>query len=361
MRVKYLFVLIFILLCNSSLCKNYSFVEEEKLGKRIDAEIARGYRILDIPEKKELLEKICEEIGKNTERKEIKYKIRIIDETEINAFSIPGGYIYVTRAIFDFINSEDELAGILAHEIAHIVHQHSLKKLEKDKKLFTKTSLGALIAMLILDKDAEIEPIVAAANAIRINALSGYGREMEKEADYSAIKYLSKTKYNPAGYLTFMEKLLREEKSKPYLDAGIFKTHPDIEERVKDIIFYLKKLNIAVEKNRKYEVNVEEGKIFINDIFIFMPSAEEEGMKPFERAEKYAENLRTAIGKKISLVEWHLVENPGKIDFVAGDKKILTIYEKDAELQNSSLKELAEKTFSAIKKLFWEEFSRKLH
>lgn len=359
---RYLFfITLFLLVSFFVYPREYSILEEEKFGEKIAKEIEKEYKILNIPEKTELMQKICEEIGKNTERKGIKYKVKIIDETEINAFSIPGGYIYVNRRVLDFIESDDELAGVLAHEIAHIVHQHSLKKLEKDKKLLIETSLGALLGIITIGKNEDVAPIIAAANAIRIDTLSGYGRKMEEEADRSAINYLSKTKYTPFGYLTFMEKLLSEEKRRPSMDAGIFKTHPDTEERIKNVIFFLKKLNITPEETKKYKVDIKDGEIFINDTLIFKPLIDAEGISKEERAQKYAKNIKGVIDKKIRISEWHLVSSPFEISLIAGGEKILTIYKEEADLQNTSLEKMANQIFQRIRKIFWEEFSGKIY
>ncbi|MBE3090938.1 MAG: M48 family metalloprotease, partial [Candidatus Atribacteria bacterium] len=198
--------------------------EEQKLGKKLSEDIEKKYEVIEDLNQNSLITEIGNKLAETSEMKEMKFYFRILKEDGPNAFSIPGGYIYVTYDLFDYVQSDNELAGILAHEIAHIVHNHALKQTRDNTKFTLLTILAVLLTR---------EPDVGVLGKLTtITLLNQYSREYEEEADLTAIDLLIKTGYNPVGFLTSLERLYAREMFKPEVNLGIFQTHPDTENRI---------------------------------------------------------------------------------------------------------------------------------
>ncbi|MBU1035231.1 M48 family metalloprotease, partial [bacterium] len=209
----------FLLVSFNSFSTERDLAKEQKLGKKLSEDIEKKYEVIEDLHQNSLITEIGNKLAEASEMKEMKFHFRILKEDGPNAFSIPGGYIYVTYDLFDYVQSDNELAGILAHEIAHIVHNHALKQTRDN----TKYTLLTILAVLLTR-----EPDVGVLGKLTtITLLNQYSREYEEEADLTATNLLIKAGYNPVGFLTFLERLYAREMFKPEVNLGIFQTHPE--------------------------------------------------------------------------------------------------------------------------------------
>lgn len=223
---------------------------EVNMGDSLAKSVEKRYR----PVKDEAVQKRVEEIGQKIvavcDRKDIIYHFKVIDdkpspEPVINAFSLPGGYVYVFKGLYDKFQSDDELAGVIAHEVGHIVARHAVKRMQ--------AAFGANALMILASQtQTDGQNISKAADAI--NALMfSYGRDDELFADKLSIKYEKKAGYNPEGVVTVLEALWEIERKEPERRYVEDRTHPYISIRL---------------SNAKQEIN---GKMDFND-YINVPT-----------------------------------------------------------------------------------------
>ncbi len=146
-----------------------------------------------------------------------------------NAFALPGGIVYVTHSMLDFVRSDGELAGVLAHELIHTDRKHGMIQSARNSKL----SLLSLLVMVA--SRGEIAAIIL-ANLAQIAILNNYSLDLEEEADRQGLEVLRKGGYDPAAMVTLLERLEEERLKHPYLDPGIYQNHPDTMDRVEYLI-----------------------------------------------------------------------------------------------------------------------------
>ncbi len=205
--------------------------KEVKVGRRIAQQVKR-----ELPEADEPLQQRVREIGANIaavcDRRELVYTFTVVEEEELNAFSLPGGYVFVNDGLIKKTDSDDELAGVIAHEVAHITARHAMKRYEG--------SLGAQLAALAAVAARDGRAARGVSTALRAARLS-YARQDELEADRLAVKYLKAAGYKPEALLTFMETLRKDRRGKTtYMPRGVVRphyamTHPMVAERVRTV------------------------------------------------------------------------------------------------------------------------------
>ena len=212
--------------------------QEIALGRKGHQEILRKYREYNDVELSKYVQKVGEKIAANSHRSDLVYRFTVLDSPEVNAFALPGGYIYVTRGILAYLNSEAELAAVLGHEIGHVTARHSVR--QHSAQTFSS------IASAILAAGAGVEGVGDAANFLGTALVRGYGREHELEADRLGATYLVRTGYRPEAMLdvirllknqeTFEKEIAKAENRKPRTYHGLFSTHPDNDTRLQSVI-----------------------------------------------------------------------------------------------------------------------------
>ena len=216
---------------------------DKKQGEDISKEVAKQVEFSKNEEYKARVTKIGTEMAQiaNKETVEVtwgdarlspfEYKFFVIKGDDVNAFSVPGGYIYVYEGLVEFAESDDELAGVLAHEIAHASFRH-IATMQKEQGKLDLLTLGAILAAIWSPKDAGtiLFPTGLAIRGVQ----SGWSVNAEEAADYGGLQFIVKSKYNPLGTLTFMERLAYRDRYQPRIDWGIYQTHPHAEARRKD-------------------------------------------------------------------------------------------------------------------------------
>jgi predicted Zn-dependent protease len=203
----------------------YSTDREVQLGKSIAIQVEKEYKQADDP----LMQKRVGEIGKRIaavcDRKEIDYEFMVLEDDDVNAVSLPGGYVYIFRGLIDKVGSDDELAGVVAHEVGHIVARHSIKKLQA---LQGYSLLSAVL--MVGSQSAEVKD---AADAAFLELLLGYSREDELLADQLGARYSRLAGYDPQGMIKFLERLQEINRRKPPRPRSYFKTHPYAPDRIR--------------------------------------------------------------------------------------------------------------------------------
>jgi hypothetical protein len=176
------------------------------------------------------------------------YQFKLVEGKDVNAFSLPGGYIYVYDGLLKYVESDDELAGVLAHEIGHAALRH-VATLQREQNKLNAVQLP-LILVAILAGGAS-----GGAGALGIGSLvgtavgSGWSVRAEQAADYAGFQYMVQSKYNPTGMLTMMERLARDERSGPAVDWGIYRTHPPGRERAYALASFLDQSGIPIRRS----------------------------------------------------------------------------------------------------------------
>ena len=207
-----------------------------------DFEKNKSIKLLDpktSPEAKLLLGKLnatAKKLGAASQRPDVPYVVKVVEDKDINAFTLPGGRIYMYRGLLDFAASDDEIAGVLAHEIGHNTRLHALRGAKLNKK-FGWVNLLALAGMLAGGsrnggrEAGDGANIAAFSQYLLVGVMNGYGVGFEKEADETAIPMMVKAGYNPSAMVTFMERLKLQQQRMPQVNLGIFQTHPPSQER----------------------------------------------------------------------------------------------------------------------------------
>ena len=222
--------------------------QEYYIGRAVAANILSTYKIVtNNPKLTAYLNKICNAITINSPRPNIYngYHVMILDSNEINAFATSGGHIFLTKGLIAAAKSEDALAGVIAHEIAHIQLRHSIKSIKTSRitqaLIVTGTSsVGAAAGLDVNELTDIFNESVGEIVTTMVN--SGYSQTQEFDADKTAIGLLAATGYNPSGLLDMLKEL---NKIKEGNSAGFGKTHPSPAKRISSAEKIIKKYPVT--------------------------------------------------------------------------------------------------------------------
>ncbi len=228
--------------------REWSEAQEKAVGVEVAAEMEKQYKLWDNEDARKTIEEIIAALVPHTDRPNIEYTVKMLDSNEVNACSIPGGFIYVHRGLVEDAQSTDELAAILAHEIAHNCTYDAMDQARRSKKLFIGGITAALVAIFLGASNDEVAGVLTAGAYVQQGVLSRYSIEIEQRADLNAVKYLTPTTYNPVGLLTFMERLGREAYRKPQIDYGIYQSHPITSERCAYLIDAIYEAGLTINR-----------------------------------------------------------------------------------------------------------------
>jgi beta-barrel assembly-enhancing protease len=226
----------------------YSIDKEVALGRRLAAEIDRSTKFVEDPIIAEYINKVGQNLVLHSDAK-VPFTIKVMDADEVNAFALPGGFFYVNKGLILAADNEAELAGPMAHEIAHVAARHGT---EQDSK-GTLVNYG-LIPLYIFGGGWTGYAIQQGLGlAIPLGFLK-FSRGAEEEADMLAVQYLWASGYDPNMMATFFEKLQGKEKKKPGTIAKIFSTHPVVGDRIDKV----KALMARFPERSEYTINTSE-------------------------------------------------------------------------------------------------------
>lgn len=205
---------------------NFTSIEEEmQLGRGLAADIERESRLVTDSVITEYVNRIGQNLVRNSDA-EVPFTIKVIDSTEINAFALPGGYLYINTGLILAADEEAELAGVLAHEIAHVTARHGTESQAKSQII----SLAS-IPLIFLGGVPGLAARQVAEFAIPMTFLK-FSRGAEEEADYLGTQYMYRAGYDPAAMITMSEKLQAQQKSSPGKVSGLFSSHPATASRI---------------------------------------------------------------------------------------------------------------------------------
>ena len=198
--------------------------DEIKLGKQTDAQVRKQYGVYEDQKLNAYLNDMCQRLAKVSHRPNLPYKFEMVDASAVNAFAVPGGYVYFTRGILANLNSEAELAGVMGHELGHITARHSAQQYSRAQL----AQFGVLVGGLFLGD------LVSGVAQLGVGMLFlSFSRDNERQADQLGVEYASKAGYDGKELAGFFETL---ERMNPGSDRsglpGWFSTHPSPEDRV---------------------------------------------------------------------------------------------------------------------------------
>lgn len=226
--------------CSVSAAEEDLSERERKLRDKTIKQVEEHWEVVRDPSRSALVEMIGSRCAALTER-DLEYSFRLLSDDRPNAFTIPGGVIYVSTGMLDFVRSDDELAAILSHELVHADKNHVMRQVARNQKL----SVGALLLTVASGGTA---PVAVLSNLIAVAVQNDYSRDFEREADRGSIEILHEAGYHPSATVTILERLQEEEVKRPYVDPGVYRTHPRTEERVEYIISFMREQDLSVER-----------------------------------------------------------------------------------------------------------------
>lgn len=215
-----------------------SEAEEISLGRKYHQQIIKEMPIYKDPNLTAYVEQVGQRVARFSDRPQLDYRFTLLDSTQVNAFALPGGYIYITRGLLVYLNSEAELAAVLGHEIGHVTARHSVRK--------QSAATAAGLAGAILQATTGIQGSSDLFNVLGKAVLSGYGREYELESDRLGAHYLARASYDPQAMIEvigvlknqemFESQRAREEGREPQAYHGVFASHPRNDQRLQEVV-----------------------------------------------------------------------------------------------------------------------------
>jgi len=193
--------------------------QELEMGAQFAAELDGELEYIEDPEIVGYVDALGQSLARVSQRSYIPYRFKVVNTDEVNAFAVPGGYLFVNRGLIEAADSECELAGVLGHEIGHVVGRHSARQITQQYGL-------AAIAGLLLGENPSMVAQISAQFAAT-GALLSYSREMESEADDHGVQELYDAGIDPSGLATFFDKLEAMHGGGGGKLAQFFSTHPD--------------------------------------------------------------------------------------------------------------------------------------
>ena len=189
--------------------KQPSLMSEEReiaTGRKFDPKIRKQYGVYDDPELQAYVTRIGKKLAAQSHRPNLVYRFTVLDSPEVNAFALPGGYIYITRGLMVYLNSEAELAAVLGHEIGHVTAKHAVRQYTTATAANIGYTVGALFIPELANQNA-----ANLFNILGSALISGYGRKHELEADGLGAEYLARAGYDPQAILGVLAVLKNQE------------------------------------------------------------------------------------------------------------------------------------------------------
>jgi len=200
----------------------YGTAKEVAIGDSMARQMENHYKVIRDVDVNERVNRILDRLIEVSDREDVVFTIRVLDEEDVNAVSLPGGPIYIFKGLVDKLNGDDALAGVIAHEMGHITAKHAMKRLQ--------ASYGYNL-LQIAAMEAGSAEVAYGVNALFMTAFLAHSKEDEFEADRLAVKYTEAAGFDPKAMIGVLE-LLYEESSKKLRPLNYFRTHPYVHERI---------------------------------------------------------------------------------------------------------------------------------
>jgi predicted Zn-dependent protease len=203
----------------------YSLDSEIRMGKEYSQYVESSVKLVQDPVVNEYVNRIGQNLVRNSDAK-VPFTIKVVDSDEINAFALPGGFFYVNSGLILAADEEAELAGVMAHEIAHVAARHVTRQM-------TRAQWANIGTIPLIFVGGGIGYAVRSAAGLGLPlTFMHFSRGFEAEADYLGLQYMYKSGYDPQAFISFFEKIQAKEKKKPGSLARAFATHPQTPDRI---------------------------------------------------------------------------------------------------------------------------------
>src|ERR671934_243157 len=203
--------------------------QEQQMGQEYSAQINAQLPIIQDAEINRYINVLGDSIAKLSDDRNLEWHFFVVDSKEVNAFAVPGGFIYVNRGLIERADKMDQLAGVLGHEIGHVTHRHTIQQMQKAQKANIGVALGCILPR-VCGNPAAGTAINVAGGAL----FAKFSRQDETEADESGVTYMVRAGIDPRGMPEMFQKLLDERKTRPTGVDAWFATHPLEEDRIAD-------------------------------------------------------------------------------------------------------------------------------
>ena len=254
--------------------------QEIQIGAQGHAEIMKEYTALSNPRLQAYVNDIGQRLAKQSHRANLKWTFTVLDSPEINAFAIPGGYVYITRGIMAYLDSEADLAGVVGHEIGHVTARHGAQRATRQQDAAVGALLGGILGAVLDAKGGGGigQQIGEATQAAAAGYVAKYGREQELQADGLGAEYLSRVNYDPRNMIDVIRVLKDQERfaqdvaraeGKPVPQGGNswLASHPSNDQRLEQI----GKIAAQYQANKNY---ADEGRLRYLQMIDGMPFGE---------------------------------------------------------------------------------------
>ena len=244
--------------------------QEIQMGAQAHADVLKEYAALDNPALQAYVNGVGRRLAQQSHRPNLQWHFTVVDSPDVNAFALPGGYVYITRGIMAYLNSEAELAGVVGHEIGHVTARHGVRQ----QSASTAAGLGAVLGSILvpgLNNQAGASLLQTLAQAWT----AGYGREHELESDRLGAEYLAKTGYRPQAMIDVIgvlknQELFSAEQAKrdgrqPRTYHGTFDTHPSNDARLRQVVGEANKYTVASPREGRSDYLQKMAGVYFGD------------------------------------------------------------------------------------------------
>ncbi len=343
----FLFLMVFIASCavnpvtGERQLSLYSEQDEIAIGKQTDVQIRNQYGIYNDPALNEYVARVGASLGPYTHRSHLEYHFAVLDSPVVNAFAVPGGYVYVTRGILALMRSEAELAVVLGHELGHVNARHSIHRMSEQ----TLFGLGLAVGSSLNKTVADIAGI--AGVGIQLLFLK-YSRDDERQADQLGVEYSRKGSYNPGemiGFFTSLEKM--GDLSGSHSIPGFLSTHPLTSERIQNT------KDMLIESDGKLQVKHTP---YLNKVEN-MVYGDDPRQGYVEKNTFYHPEMRFSFGFPQA---WQLQNMPSQVIMGSDDGEAAVILQ--AEKSSEDLRNYAQKMMADVQNLqFLRDQNRRIN
>lgn len=301
--------------------------QEIAMGQQYHQQVLKSSPPYQNAELQRYVNRIGQELARASHRSDLSFHFTVVDSPDINAFALPGGYIYITRGIMAYLNSEAELAGVIGHEIGHVTARHGVRQ----QTAQTFTGLGAAVLAAAVGVDGRL------TNTLGTALVRGYGRSHELEADRLGAEYLAKVGFEPTEMIEVVrvlknQELYSQQTSKNGGGAakgyhGLFSTHPDNDTRLKEVIAAAKRYASAQPRSDGKSEYLK----MLNGV-VFGQNADQ-GIVRGNRF--YHEGLNVSLTAPEG---WRIENMPKQLVFIAPENQLVTIVRLDSTSKAASPK-----------------------
>ncbi len=332
---------------------------DDSLGRKYASEVAKEYKVSKNKEYVARVQRIGDEMAAiarvtpvhvqwgDKRLNPFNYSFTVVKGDDVNAFSLPGGRIYVLEGLVKYVETDDELAGVLAHEISHAESRH-VATLQHEQTKLERVTLPLVLLSVLAGGAAGGVQALEMGQLVGMAKGSGWSLKAELSADAGGFQYLTKSKYNPTGLLTVMERLAIDERNSPKISLGIFQSHPPSRERADAVQAMMAEAHIPLERSkvtttfRAMEKPVDKGVVEIwfanRKIYAFA------GPEAKKRADEALPKLNKLFDRAPDLFE---VAKDGD-DIVYKHESLIEITDTDADAAKTKVDDLTSKTLKAI-------------